>query len=278
MSESFNNIPEIELQAKQLPSRGVPYPESSWVKYRTYTWGEVRKASTSNLGVADTLKEALKGITCSFDKMSLSVADALYLGTARKISTFSGLQIEVPYVCRYCGHTNKGHFNHSDVTFRDLPREVVSFPIEADIAGRVLEFAPMTVKQYFDLHEGRYDRVTNGKIEEVAVQAAWVKNLPYEEAYKLISSLTDVEDFETITEVDKLLMHDMERMKFVCENRTCAQTNSIRLEGRDALLRPFRGREESKRNRIRLSAGTKSTNDNLGLNGVQQGSGNEVQP
>jgi hypothetical protein len=277
MSEQTKEIPEIELQVNSLPSRGVPYPKGSWVKYRTYTWGEVRKSSTATLGVVETLQNSLSGITTSFDKMDLTVADALYLGIARKISTFSGMQIEVPYVCRYCGSSNKGHFTHRDISFRDLPDEVTAFPLEAELDGKLCTFSPMTVRQYLELNSGKYEKILDdGKIDEVAVQATWIKNMPYEKAYSLIKNLRNIEDFEIITEMDALLLHDMERMEFTCSNKKCGQTNSIRLEGREALLRPFRERKGLNGGRIRISKGTESTDNPVGSNGVQQGNNAQV--
>jgi hypothetical protein len=263
MSEkSENNVPEIELEISKLPSRGVPYPSKGTVKYRTYTWGEVRRASTSRSSTAERLREVMKGIDCSFDKTKLTVADALYLGILRKISTFSGLQIEVPYVCRHCGKSNKGLFTHNDINFRDLPLEVTEFPLVAEIEGRELEFAPMTVREYLELHDGRHAKVLKGsKIDEVAVQATWVKNLDYAEAYSVINGLTSPEAFEDITEIDKMIRHDMEPLTFECQNSKCKAKNLVRLEGRDALLRPFRDGEKPKRSRIRIGKRVEPTNN-----------------
>lgn len=262
-------IPFTEIDVKKLPSRGVPYPKGATLKYRNYTWGEVRQASVSNVGVAEALKNSLSGVEASFDKQSLTVADALYIGILRKISTFSGMEIEVPYICGNCGKANKGTFTEKDISFRDLPAEVTELPITVDWHGRELQMAPMTVKQYYELNSGRYDKLLpNGKITDVAVQACWIKNIGFEEAYKLIFSANDVEDIEVITQIDKLMLHDMERLSFKCENKKCGYTNKVKLEGREALLRPFREREKPLNNRISIGKRAEPANKPDNANGV----------
>ena len=275
-------IPYVELEITRLPSRGVPYPKGAWVKYRTYSWGEVRKSSGSTSGVLEAVKTSLTGIMTSFDKNQLTVADALYLGIARKISTFSGLQIEVPYVCRGCGAAQKGVFTEKDITFRDLPAEVTELPAVVDIGGKTLEFAPMTVKQYLELNEGRWDKVTGGgPIDEVAIQSCWVKNMDFPEAYAHVAGLKKVEDFELMTEIDRLMRHDMERLKFTCkaklkDGKDCLTVTPVRLEGREALLRPFRERKTSVSGRVRFGKRTEPANDNAGPDGVQSSNGAQV--
>jgi hypothetical protein len=265
---SNQELPEIELKVTGLPSRGVPYPEGATIKYRNYTWGEVRRASTSKVSVYETLKNALKGIDTSFDKQNLTLPDALYLGILRKISTFSGMTLEVPYVCRKCGSPNTGHLNHGDISFRDLSDSVTALPGHAKLAGKEIEFGPMTVKQYYELSEGRYSNIIGEKIDEVASQACWIKNMSYKDAFELINGLTDPKDFKTITAIDKLLMHDMDFLTFTCSEEKCKFQNKLKLEGREAMLRPFRGGEESDLDGIQFGKRAEPANQQLNESGV----------
>ena len=260
-------LPEIVLDIKKLPSRGVPYPPSSTLKYKTYTFGEVQEASTSNWDIVDSIKLALKGIEAGggLDKYQLTLLDVLYIGILRKVSSMNELRFEMPYICRGCMKQTKAIFTEKDIEFRDLSHEIESLPIEADIAGKVLQFSPMTVKEFLDLHSGRYKNVIGGKVDKISIYATMIKNLKFEEAYQLLKTNRNNDDNEVLEEIDRLLLHDMKPLIATCseevenedgEKSKCGFQNALKLEGREALIRPFREGKRSARDRVRL--GTKS--------------------
>lgn len=260
--ESQNQIllPWIELECTKLPSRGLPYPSGAKVKYRTFTHGEVRNASISTFDLSKSLELALTGIEAvGFDKNKLTLQDALYLGLLRKSSTMSGMQMEFPYVCQKCEKENKKIFTERDIEFQDISDEVSELPISTDISGKVVEFTPMTVKQFIDYERGVYNQFTKGKKQDVVgVEALMVSNMSFKEAYELIYNLKDQDDLDVLDDIDKLMLHDIKRLEAVCNNTledktTCNHKNLVRLEGREGLLRPFREGDRNTRTRIRLS-------------------------
>jgi hypothetical protein len=262
-------LPEIEVKLESLPSRGVPYPKGASIAYMTYSFGEVKKASLSNMGLVQSLKLAMAGVkTVGMDKQQLTIVDALYIGLLRKISSMGGMEFEIPYRCHQCGGRNKARFKHTDMEFEDLKEEVTQLPIEADIDGDTFEFSPITVKQYLDIQSGRYQKILkNGEMDSVAVYAAQVRNFDFEETYERFYSLRDPEDIEVLQEVDILLHHDIKPLETKCtvkhkdnngNEETCGALNLVKLEGREALLLPFRDGEKTVRNRIRIGSSSES--------------------
>lgn len=257
-------LPEIVLDIAKLPSRGVPYPVSAKVKYKTYTFGEVQEASTSNWDIVDSIKLALKGIEAEggLDKYQLTLLDVLYIGILRKVSSMNELKFEMPYMCRGCMQKTKGIFSEKDIEFRDLSSDVIELPIKATIAGQELDFAPMTVKEFLDLHGGRHKNVIGGKVNKMSIYATMIKNLRFEESYKLLTTNRNNEDNELLEEIDRILLHDMKPLIATCseevededgEKSKCGFQNALKLEGREALLRPFREGKGSARDRVRFS-------------------------
>lgn len=277
MQGNVNAIPTIEVKLDNLPSRGVPYPKGAKLSYRTYTFGQVREASTSSFDVASSLRKTISGLVCSnLDPYELTVSDALYLGIMRKVSTFHGMDLEVPYVCLKCQSPNKGAMTERHISFKDLDEKIESLPIGVTINGHDLELSPMTVKQFLDLSDGKYAKVLmSDKITETAIHASFVRNMEFEEAYRIISSTTNADDMEVLYEIEQLFKHDLERVEFKCSNNSCGHINKVRLEGREALLRPFRSGESSARSRIRFSPAPVNESNGSGSVGVQSSDANE---
>lgn len=252
-------LPEITLDISKLPSRGVPYPKDAKLKYRTYSFGEVQKSSISNMTALETVKTALSGIeTSGFDKHLLTLFDILYIGVLRKVSSMSDLKFEMPYVCRTCNKTTKSIFTHNDIEFKDMESIVTELPLIVEINNREVHFSPMTVKDFMALHGGRYSKyLKDGHVDKLAVHTLMIRNMEFADAYKFLEGINDPEDIEMLQEVDKILLHDLKPLKAKCTEKddsgeVCGSENSLKLEGREALLQPFRGRAESRRAKIRF--------------------------
>lgn len=263
MTEENKFIPEVELDISKFPSRGICYPTGAKLKYRTYTFGEIRKVSSSNSGTLESIKLTLSGITADFNTNDLTLMDCLYVGILRKLSTLNTIKFEVPYICTKCKESSKGYFTQDDIEFRDLSDDITGLPLVCNVNKKDLHFSPMTVGDYLKLLSGTYDSVyKEGKVDRVAAQAITVKNMEFKEAYEFLYGLTNPEDVEVLTEIDKLLLHDIKPLKASCTNqiegKTCMGENSIKLEGREALISPFRKSEKSVRNRIRFGITPKS--------------------
>lgn len=255
----ISSIPRIDVNVEKLPSRGIPYPKGTQISYRTYTFGEIRRASTSSVSTHGALKLALSGINCSIGNKNLTLMDALYIGILRKLSSLNSLKFEVPFVCRKCKSQSKGLFTENDLEFYDLSSDVTALPLVCDVNDRELTMSPMTAGDYLTLRSGVYDSIfKEGKVDRVASQAITVRNMQFAEAYQFLYELSNPDDVEVLTEVDKLLVHELKPLKVSCMNKvdgeTCGGINHVKLEGREVLLNPFRESEGSARARIRFGA------------------------
>jgi len=259
--ESQNLLPFMEIECKHLPSRGLPYPIDSVLKYRTYTHGEVRQVSVSKPTIATLLQNILAGVKSdTVDINKLTIIDAFYIGILRKVSTLNGMQFELPFECESCGHKSKEIYSEKDIEFNDISSDVTALPIRVKLNGKECKFSPLTVKAFLDLESGRYSKfVKNSKANATAVEALQIENLEFKDAYDLLFNLTSHDDIADLEDVDKLLKHDLKPLIAICSNTledgsVCSFKNELRIEGRDALIMPFRGTQGLNRDRIRFGA------------------------
>jgi hypothetical protein len=254
-----DNLPEILLVPSQLPSRGLSYPPTASISYKTYTFGEVKKASLSNLDLIKSLEIALSGIVCNFDKKLLTLMDALFIGVLRKVSTMGELKLKFTYVCKKCGNSNIHVFNHKNIEFNDISEEVKELPVSITLEGKDVTLSPLTVGDYFDLNNGKYSDIVKGReFDQTSIYAIMVRNMPFKEAYNLIYNLKNQEDIELLEYVDKLLLHNLKPLNAVCANNKCGAESKLKLEGQEALIMPFREGERTFGDRIRYGNAPKS--------------------
>lgn len=256
------SVPWIQMNASELPSRGVPYPEGSIIKYRSYTHGEVRAASVSNFDISASLDSVLSGIeTQGFKKEDLTLVDVFLIGIYRKVSSLNEMRFEIPFICENCGNHGKKIFTHKDISFKDLDAEVTSLPATCEISGKEISFSPMTVGKFIEIQRGVYNKAFKDpkKPDPTAILAGMVTNMPFKEAYDFLYAIpqTDLESLEVLSEIDKLLMHDIEELEITCsavmeDKKVCNHLNKITIAGREMLITPFRDGEGSSRARIRF--------------------------
>jgi hypothetical protein len=240
IKENTAFIPEVTLSLPQLPSRGIAYPKDAWIKYRAYSFGEIKKVNQERLNEKQTLEFMLSGVECSFDKKDITLADGLYIGLLRKISTLGTPKMVVQYTCVKCASHEK-HVRDTDFEFDDI--KAPELPIKVDIKGQEYAFAPATLGKYFELcDEGKQK-------DDVALMAKQCTNHAYEDVYKMIYGLS-VEDGIVMNEVDNYLYHGVKATQIQCSK--CKFTQTIELDGGQALLIPFRVSEESAKSRIRF--------------------------
>jgi hypothetical protein len=246
-----NFVPEIRLEAKDLPSTGLAYPDGTYFTYRTYLFGEVQKLSASkNLKYEDILRTALSGIRSNIDVQDLTIPDAMYLSIARKISTLGSNDVQIKYMCKSdkCDHINDLVFSQANIEFNEL--KVPEMPITAEINGKSLEFDCLRVRDLFEISSDNFKKKypsINPK-ERVSTVAKSIRNIKFDEVYEFLSVLNDPDDMETLEDIDKLLAHDIKSLKHSCTK--CGHENDVALEGREILIRPFRTGEKSTKNKI----------------------------
>lgn len=235
-------IPEVNLDLSALPSQGKAYPKGSWIKYRAYSFGEVKKVNQEKLSEKDSFEFMLSGVVCSFDKLDITVADALYIGLLRKISTLGATKMVVPFSCRKpdCGSHERPILDTSKLEFDDLAAE--DLPVRAEFSFGEYHFQPLTVKRYYYLFD-------NGKkhTDELYCAAVQVDNREMEEAYKALYAM-NADDGSVMNAVDEVLYHGLKAVRFECSK--CKTPHEVELDGGQALLIPFREQQQSPKARI----------------------------
>lgn len=240
-----SDIPQISVKASELPSKGIAYPPNSVIQYRPYTFGEIKKVSQSKLDVKSSFDFVLKGIETPFDSMLLTVGDFFYLGLLRRLSTLGSDKMIIPYQCNGCKKISKHITETTNIEFDDI--SAPELPIIAEFGDSEIEFNPLTLG-------GLYELVTIDKhSDEIALLAKQCK-MPFDDAYKFIYDANPEESL-LINEVDKLLYHSVKELVFECKEelangKVCKHENTIELDGGQALIMPFREREEPIRSKI----------------------------
>ena len=288
MTERRRREPEVELPLKEiklanLPSKGLPYPEGVKVEYRTYTFGETKMESASSGSSVRAVKRALNCITTTgMERGKLTILDLFYLGVLIKMSSEGASEFTMPYICWKCGHDTVHKFSQGDLDFKDIDESVIELPLKVVMKdGKELHFSPMTAQQYIDLYSGRFNETfPKKKPDGVAPVATLIDNMPYASAYKYLTKITDAEDRELINDIDKMLMHEIKPLTFKCSNTleneaVCNAELSLKLEGKEALLKPFHGRATSTKSRIFYGNAPKHNTVESSEDGVSTGSGTE---
>jgi len=269
---------------EKLPSKGMAYPEGVKIEYRTYTFGETKMESASSGSSIRAVKRALNCITTTgMERGNLTVLDLFYLGVLIKMSSEGASEFHMPYMCWKCAHEGEHKFSQKDLDFKDMDASIESLPMKVKMSDdTVLEFSPMTVQQYIDLYSGKFNAVfPKNKPDDVAPVATLVKNLGgYASSYKYLTSMTNAEDGELVNEIDKMLMHQIKPLALKCSNTlenesVCNAELFLKLEGKEALLKPFHGRETPIKSRIYYGNAPEHNTKRVRPNGVSASSGAE---
>lgn len=252
------HIPEIDIALKDLPSQGKPYPPGTSVRYRPYTFGEVKKISQGSTEGRRRFDAIMAGVDCrGIDKWKLTLGDALYLGLLRKISSVGTSKAHIPYVCGHCGSRNVlvldiGGADKVALEFDDIAAPALPIRVELSCGDRV--FMPVTVGDFV----ARLDKLVSpeGVEDGIAMLASYCVNVPFEQAYEEFSNVTGT-DGELLNEIDRLLYHSAKDMITNCASEACGKKNSVELDGGQALILPFRTDQEPLGGRIHFGEGTR---------------------
>lgn len=254
---------EMTVEAKDLPSRGLGYPDGMVVRYRSYSFGEIKKVSTTNdIDLPQIVEIVMSGISVDgFDKFKLSFVDMLYIGLLRRVSSQGHLKYQMPYQCEKCETVSQAVFGSGDIDFQEISEEVTGLPIEVDLNGDVFQFMYPTVQNMLDVKNGRKDKKKRKDSPALEITASTVINMDMETAYNKLNAITDSDEMEVLAEIDKLLFHDIKPVKAICKSKVeneqgelavCGHENYVSIEGKELLVRPFRDGEAPARNKIRF--------------------------
>ena len=159
MTETKHELPLKHIPMDKLPSKGLPYPQDAKIEYRTYTFGETKMESASSGSAVRAVKRALNCIkTTGMSRDKITILDLFYLGVLIKMSSEGASEFTMPYICWNCGDENEHKFSQGDLDFKDIDPSVESLPMKVEMKdGKILEFSPMTAKQYIDLYSGKFN-------------------------------------------------------------------------------------------------------------------------
>lgn len=251
-----STVSEIKVDLEHLPSKGKAYPKGTKISYVTYTWGQIQEMSTSRLDYVGYLKKCMLGVRGNMNPLDITLADAMYLIMLRKISTLGGSEFTVPWTCynQKCKSENTKNFTQNDIHFNDMQAEECPLGFELE-SGKALEFAPLTVGNFIKLMDGtiskEYAHIKDLYKQKVAVLAATITNMKFDDAYALLQSTEITQsDGEVIEEIDRLLSHDVQKLDDTCPS--CGATISISLEGKESLFRTRDSGKSDVRDRIRF--------------------------
>lgn len=258
--DTNHSIPDVNLKVKELPSRALSYPEGCEISYQPYSFGEIKRISKSkNMSMRKSLEEILSGVETSFDIDELTIADALYIGLLRKISTLGSNKVILRYMCGKCKQEGRHTIAVNELEFDEILNEYddkeACLPIEAEFTFGLVKFNPLRVCDYLKMIDSNVE-------DDVIAKSAYEADGEFDERYKQFESIRNPQDAEILDTVDKMLFHGLKPVKFNCKNKlqtekVCDNKVRLELDGGQALIMPFREREDNVKSRIRLGSKAK---------------------
>lgn len=230
--------PVARKEADDLPSRMMAYPPGAKVSYRVYTFGDVLDINEANLTLREKFERILEGITTvGFPKEDLTVSDFLYLGFQRKISTFGTTEFTAHFQCQFgdCQRLSEANLDTGILAFDYIRAPALPVTLKQFPGLGSCTFMPLTVGQYLEL-----DR--QGLDSSVHMLARSCTNQDFLKSYNAFYFAVG-EDARHLQQMDDWLGHGLMPVSVACNY--CHRTNLVKLDGWEAILIPFRGREES---------------------------------
>ena len=247
MKDAKDSLPRVNITVDSLPSKSLPYGKGAEIRYRGYTFGEIKSSNQSKLGPKDLFRTVLSGIETSFTKEMITVQDCLFLGFLRKISTVGSTDISIEVGCPKCDARTTFALDLSkDIEFEDI--KAPKLPVIAPLKAGDMAFTPINVNDVYNLIDSKKET------DEIAMVAAQCRSHSFDEAYQMIYNC-DADDAEILAEVDKFMHHSLLPMKKKCGGCSNELEISLDIGGKDQnLVLPFRGRKRDGGNRIRFGS------------------------
>ena len=234
-----------------LPSNFLPYPDSTTVYYRPYTFREIYTLNTSDLALAEEYKFVLGGIqTTNIEPSELTLGDFLFVSLHRKVATLNTDNFQVAYIPS--NHVSLGVQTHS-FTFEDAEFNEIDAPalpvIYTTTKGKELRFMPLTIGQMIELVEEFGEDIAEDTIKVLAKECT---NLPFEEAEEIIGGSYG-EDVHYFSKIDDILEHNVKNQEaeYTTPDGELAR-ETIEIDAFGSLVLPFRGGAEYKRDAIQF--------------------------
>lgn len=205
-----SGLSSVQINLVDLPSKFLPYPKGSMIKYRPYIYEEIMNHTQSkNLTYREEVEYVLSGVYTSFDKYDLTLSDYLFINLLRRISNIGDYDISAKYQCKKCGNLTRSIFKASeiDIDYIQVPKLPVTVTFSS---GKTYSFNPITIRSYIELVEEKF------KNKHISVPAKCCVSASYEEVYEFFRTLTDPGDIFLAKKVDSLLYHSLKPMALKC--------------------------------------------------------------
>lgn len=240
MEQKKSYLPKY--QEKWLPSGNLQYPQGILVYYNPFSFGDLLKANQSNFDEAELYNFILEGVHVKgMDKQDLTFHDVVYLGWRRKTASLGTSAVEVNAYCPNCDLRNTNIVELDKLDFIDV--KVKALPINFKVAGEILKFKFITIRDYIDL-------LAKNQTEDILnIYAKCVFNHNFEEAYNILYNASG-DDLERINVLDSLLYHGLKPIDVECSE--CKHKYNLTLTDSQEveILKPFRGQEAIIRDEI----------------------------
>lgn len=193
LNSEVSNIPLIPIT--DLPSGFKGYPKGTQISFKPITLGELEALNSGdtvdfNRGVA----MLLDSIHCTtMEAYDLYYWDVIYIGIKRKLLAFGNTKGTIRQRCPNCGNVVSKSFNIDEISFKEL--EAPDLPMKLEVCGKKLEFYPISMKEFLLLSTEEGER---------GVFARMIRNMPFEEAFELVSNAYGV-DIKKLRFVDEKL-------------------------------------------------------------------------
>lgn len=199
------------IQMTHLPSGFKGYPEGTTISYEPISLDELESLNSGNpdeISLARGVALLLKSIRCNtLNPEDLYFWDVMYIGIQRKLTALGDVRGTIEKRCPHCNGVVQKTFAYTELEFKEL--QAPNLPAKVVVNGHKLEFGLITVKDFLQIDAEK------GSIE---VFARMVKNMPYEESYKIISKATGV-DIKKVKFIDKQLDYGWKPFVIKCENK-----------------------------------------------------------
>lgn len=190
-NEETKNVTLIDVT--ELPSNFKGYPEGTKISYEPLTLGELEALNSSDgIDVQRGVAMLLKSIHCNtLPVHDLYYWDVMYIGIKRKLLAFGDTLGTIYERCPVCGEIVQKDFSYTELEFKQPSAQ--DLPIIIDIQDKEIEFGLITIKDFLEID------IEKGELD---VFARMIKNLPYEEAFELVSNCSGV-DLRKVKFIDK---------------------------------------------------------------------------
>ena len=227
-----------------LPSKMLPYPARSSIKFTPFTFGDIQNFNSSTLSDEDRIRFLLDGIyTTGFPRDNLTYQDFLFIAVLRKLSAFHQSKFTARFACDECGTANEQVADISEINFKDL--EIPALPLVIDLedgTGRELHLKPISIGAHLKLRNVETDRY-------LLAFANSVVNMPPEQALEILQKANG-ELIDVLEMADEMLGFGEQSLERRCTN--CNHMNEFSLGDISNLIAPFHREKDAVKSRIRF--------------------------